>query len=314
MDVAPFIYKQLPVTGGWIELAGRAFFRLTGADRHRYLNGQITQSVDGMAPGEARYACALDAKGGIVADLFFREAEDGFLIDVPAELREDAAARLERYMIADDVMLEDCPDDIALFHFLYKEPPAACLPSGARMDRANRLGVDGYDLIVPATERASLVAALTASGIAALDCQLAEAIRIEHCVAAWGSEILPGTLPHEAWLTRRAVSFTKGCYIGQEVVSRIQSVGSPARLLRPITPADDSLPLLQGDELRPPNQPDAKPCGRVTSTGFSFALDKPVALAYLKRGFHEIGALVEATTPGGNQPPRPAYIISPVAS
>ncbi len=307
-------FEEFSRHGGFIRLQDRAFFVLSGSDRSRYLNGQITQAVERLAADETRYACALDAKGGIVTELYFRLAEDGeaYLLDVPVDVKEHAAARLERYIIADDVTLEDMTGSLSLIHVMGVKQPVAGLPVGVRVLQANRFGLPGFDLLAPAGSEQAVLEALKEGGAVELPVELVESLRMERGVAAWGRELLASTLPHEAGITERAVSFTKGCYIGQEVVSRIQSVGSPSRKLCLLTPLRAGGDLLPGAELHPHGQPDSKPCGQVTSAGFSFTLDKPVALAYLKRGFHEPGGLVEAKIPGVQSPPCPATIISTV--
>lgn len=314
MEAYRSAWESFCKTGGWTCLKARALFRMSGSDRKRYLNGQITQSVDQLASDETRYACALDAKGGLVTDLYFREMPDdqSYLIDVPIELRETAFARLERYMIADDVALDDLTGTLTVTHVLGMTSQEVTSVTASPVFHADRFGAHGLDIIESADASLSLADQLSARGHAELPDQLIESIRVDRGIPVWGKELLPSTLPHEAGITERAVSFTKGCYIGQEVVSRIQSIGSPSRRLCLISPLADDAHLHAGDELRPHDQPEAKPCGTITSVAFSFTLDKIVALAYLKRGFHEAGALVDSSTPDCNQPPCPATIISTV--
>ena len=216
-------------------------------------------------------------------------------------------------MIADEVELEDASERFRLAHIVHATPDPAALPDGCRLLESNRLGIAGHDLLAAPDAFDDALQTLEALGIGRIPEAVAESLRLERAVARWGVDFDSSSLPAEAGIEARAVSFDKGCYIGQEVVSRIASVGSPSRLLRLLAP------LAPGD--RPPSAGDrlyaepasAKACGEITSGGFSFALDKPLALGYLKRGANQLGMHVFAEPKDGG-PRVEIEIINPIES
>src|SRR5215475_758499 len=127
----------------FFELSSRAKFRVTGADCFRFLNGQITNDVRKASETVAIESCVLNAKGKLNAHIFIAALGESLLIDAEAELRETLRARLERYVIADDVQIEDVTDEFSLFHVLMERPPA--LGSG-RIVSARRFSAAGWDI------------------------------------------------------------------------------------------------------------------------------------------------------------------------
>ena len=113
-----------------IDLSDRAKFRVTGGDRVRFLNGQLTNELRDAIPGQTIYACVLTAKGKLCGDLFVTPLEDAFLLDCHLSLRETLLTRLEKYAIADEVEFSDQTDELTLFHTLGPELPKAILPEG----------------------------------------------------------------------------------------------------------------------------------------------------------------------------------------
>ena len=200
-----------------LPLGRRALFLFRGPDAVRYLNGQVTQDVRNLSD-TAVPACVTDAKGRLQAFVHvFPGPDDTIWVEAPPELEGELEARLGRYLIADDAEMENISGDWTLFHLLDTSGP----PSGLAL-RANRLGTEGYDLWLPASETCSLPA---------LPDDEAEALRIAAKVPAWGKELTPGILPPEALLDQSAISYHKGCYIGQEVLSRIKTAGKVNRRL-----------------------------------------------------------------------------------
>ena len=258
-----------------IDLSDRAKYRLTGGDRDRYLNGQVTNQVTRATPGVAIEACVCNVKGKLDGVVHLTRSPDGgaFWIDAPAALRDSLFARLGRYIIADDCELEDMTDEMGLIHAIGELPD---LP-GAQWRQSDRYGVPGHDLWI---EPASVPAVLATGSV--MSPQATDDLRIRHGVPAWGAELGPDTLPAEVRLDERAIDFHKGCYLGQEVVSRLESVGRPARLLALIAGDPESSPLSVGDTLHPASQDGGqKPAGTVTS----IASDGRLALAILRREF-----------------------------
>ncbi len=295
-------YLAFQQRGGIADLSSRAKFRLTGADRVRYLNGQVTANVTRLGPADALPACVTTAKGRLCGEIFISALPDALLIDTEPELRELLFQRLEKYIIADDAALEDVTDSLALFHLLpaVTEEPAAAPDCTPPSRRARRFGPTGCDLVVPAAEAPAYLAQ-NASAAAQdepsstpdprrplLSAGLLDLIRIENGVPAWGRDLGEETLPPEAGLDRTHIDYHKGCYIGQEVISRLKSVGHVNRELRRFVsadevPGDSARPLAPGMTLFAAGEPN-RAVGQLTSAAYSFALGKPIALGYLKRG------------------------------
>ena len=277
-------YQELQTRGGLADLSERVEIILTGADRVRYLNGQVTSNVQKLAANHTQPACVTTAKGKLCAEVLITATADALFIDADAALRDTLPARLERYIIADDVTLEDATDTRALLHFI--GPPPSAL-DGAWCARSRRFGRDGWDVRLPSAAFATMKAALFSQHLL-LDDALLETLRIEAGIPRWGRDIGEDTLPPEAGLDRTHIDYHKGCYIGQEVISRLKSVGHVNRQLTGFV-SENGSPLAVGAVIFAPGE--ARAIGVITSAAFSFALDKPIALGYLRRGSPTSGLL-----------------------
>lgn len=281
------------------DLTARAKFRLSGADRVRYLNGQVSNDVRKIGPGEARPACVMTAKGKMNGLIWVCTGDDALFLDTEEALRESLAMRLERYIIADDAVLDDVTEEQGLVHLLGVSTlpeEGVTLPDGVSWRRSKRFGVEGVDVSGPAALCAALVrgesgalegalkAALGGRGILRVGSEVAEVFRIECGVPLWGRELDEDTIPVEAGLEGETIDYHKGCYIGQEIISRIRSVGRVNRNLRGFllsAPVAAGTPLLDGE----------KPAGVLTSVTWSDAADSVIALGYLRRGIEESAVL-----------------------
>ena len=267
-------YRSFLQRGGVADISDRVKLRLTGADRVRFLNGQITANVVRLTPGAARPACVTTAKGRLCADIFVHASADALFVDADAAVRETLLPRLERYIISDDVTLDDVSDELRLVHLI---GPAAERPGV----RANRFGRPGLDLWLGSVEFEKVWDELSAT-FCVLDESLCESLRIEAGIPRWGRELDENTLPPEAGLERTHIDYDKGCYIGQEVISRHKSIGRVNRQLVGFT-ASEKPALMAGMRVFPPGG-DSAEIGMLTSAAWSFALEKSAALGYLKRG------------------------------
>ena len=233
--------------------------------------------------------------------------DDALLLDAPGPLRESLAARLERYVIADDVQLEDVSDGLGLCHLLNfsaaegGSPTLPDLGAGARFVRTNRYHHDGLDVFFEASRTHEVHARISAAGFTLLNEDALESLRILCGVPVWGAELDENTLPAEAGIEDRAVSFTKGCYLGQEVVSRIKSVGHVNRQLCGLRALDAS-PLYAGMRLfRVDAASGDKEMGRLTSAAPSAGHGGAafVALGYVRREAAQPGTALDALPPAG---------------
>ena len=273
----------------FIDLSDRAKLRVTGPDRIRFLNGQLTHDLSRLDPGFSVYACALSAKGKLCGDLFVTPLADAILLDYEPVLRESLAARLEKYLVADEVEIEDVTEQFALFHVCDLVLPDAILPE-ATIAVNDRFAIAGKDILVPAALNSVVLKLVNEKPLT--DSAL-EQFRIEQGIPRWGFELSEGVIPNEAGLDERAISYTKGCYLGQEIISRIKSLGHVNRHLQGVLLKNEAK-LEIGDRLIAEG---GKEIGSVTSACQSDRLHASIGLAYLKRGFDQAGAIYSVLRP-----------------
>ncbi|WP_193211102.1 YgfZ/GcvT domain-containing protein [Luteolibacter marinus] len=230
-----------------LPLERRCILSFQGPDAARYLNGQLTQDVRHLTD-EALPSCVTDAKGKLQAMVHvFRGPEESIWIEGPPEQAEELENRLTRYLIADDVEVENLSSAWQLIHLVDSPCPPPEAPGFTR--KANRIGIVGHDLWLPAG---------TNPEVTFLSHDEVETRRITAGVPAWGAELAPGMLPPEAGLDRTAISYHKGCYIGQEVLSRMKSAGRVNRRLATFLVEEG---VVAGDELAG----ETRPSGVLTS-------------------------------------------------
>jgi tRNA-modifying protein YgfZ len=248
-----------------------ALLEFRGPDAIRFLNGQLTQDVRQVIGGKISLpACVTDAKGRLQFRVTLHEADDGAIwVAGPAGTSEALEARLTRYLIADDVEFTDLTGKFDLIHFLGRVAD----PNGTCSRESNRYGVVGTDWWIPCGKLPDLPVHVLRT-----DDEL-EALRIEHGVPVWGRELLEGMLPPEALLDATDISYGKGCYIGQEVISRIRSAGKVNRRLTRFAFAADA-PVVPG----PLVDPAGANAGELTSVSPIASDGRRHALGYLKRG------------------------------
>jgi tRNA-modifying protein YgfZ len=274
----------------FFDLSERSKFRISGIDRLRFLNGQITNDLRKASETTAIEACVLNAKGRIDAHIFVSVSGECFLFDAAAALREKLKVRLERYVIADDVQIEDVTDQFSLFHVLSRQAPAL---ESDRIVSVRRFGEPGWDIWIEAAQRDALLQRLS-SVFNPCDSDVAEAMRIEQGIPRWGRELTNQIIPIEANLEQRTIDYQKGCYIGQEVISRIKMSGQTNKRLCGLISLDD-IPLKPGMKLVTSSSPE-KEIGWITSATRSETIGKEIALGYVKRGFNNVGTTLEAVT------------------
>jgi len=263
--------------GGWMRPGERALFTLEGPDAARYLNGQLSCNILRVPPGTARTGCLLTAKGKLCAHVHVWAGPSSFFLECESILLDDVQARLEKYLIADDV---------SVTAELSADPPVHVFgqPAPDGYLRIARLGVEGYDCSAPP------------DGVPEASPQEIELLRIERGLPVWGRELAPETLVQEARLEESAVDFDKGCYVGQEVVSRLKSVGRVNSRLFGFVGALGEPPA-SGLVLHPLEHPEMV-AGRITSHALHFELAQTVALGYLHRQFDQLGRFTVTDSSG----------------
>ena len=196
----------------WTKPQDRGYLKLVGPDSIRFLNGQVTNKLDGRVAEKVIPACVCNVKGKVEALVWITrgESEDCLLIETEADRTEDVYNRLDRYLIADDCELEICSDIVTVTHIISRD-----IPEGEK--ECWRYGVKGYDI----RDR-------DATGVVDGE-ELSETLVLEtklrNGIPEWGFEMTGQEFPADLGLDQWAVDFHKGCYLGQEIVSRIESVG-----------------------------------------------------------------------------------------
>jgi tRNA-modifying protein YgfZ len=280
-------YRQLREECGLVDRSARGKLTVSGGEAAEYLQGQLTNDVEALEPGEAQYAALLDRKGHMQADMrVLRVGPEEIWIDTEPEALAAAERHLETYKIGRDVTIADVTGERAILSLIgprsVEIAGTAALPEheseAIKLGGVECLAVgtsDGVDLIAKADGAADLRAALTVAGAVEVGCEAAEVIRIEAGIPRFGGEMSGETMPAEAGIVERAVSFTKGCYIGQEPVARLHYKGRPNRRLRGLELSAAAAP---GEPLRL----GEKEVGRIGSACLSPARG-PIGLAIVRR-------------------------------
>jgi tRNA-modifying protein YgfZ len=281
-------YRALRDLAGLVDRSERAKLVVTGSESVTYLQGQISNDVEAVAVGGGCYAALLDRKGHMRADLrVLRVADDELWLDTEAIAGSAVQRHLEMYKIGRDVEIADEAADLAIVSVI--GPAAAELtgagpltPEYAHREiaivgaRARAVATDvGIDLIIAATDAEPVRRALVEAGAVEVSEAAAEILRVESGRPRFGAEMSEATIPAEAGIDERAVSFTKGCYIGQETVARLHYKGKPNRHLRGLrldAPASSGEAIGLGD----------REVGKVGTACVSPALG-PIALAIVRR-------------------------------
>jgi folate-binding protein YgfZ len=280
-------YRQLREECGLLDRSDRGKLLLRGAESAEYLQGQLTNDIEALEPGEGCYAALLDRKGHMQADMrVLRPVEGEIWIDTEAETLAASRRHLEMYKIGREVELEDVTAERAILSLIGPRsadlagapplPEHACQQVAIEGIESLAVGTAlGLDLIVAAGDGDALRAALAEAGAPEVSAEAVEILRIEAGTPRFGAEMDSATMPAEAGIVEAAVNFEKGCYIGQETVARLHYRGKPNRHLRGLrlsAPAASGATLALGD----------KAVGTVGGSCIS-PVHGPIALAILRR-------------------------------
>jgi folate-binding protein YgfZ len=303
---------------------GRDVLAVRGPDAEAYLQGQLSQDVAALAVGASADSLLLEPDGKLSALLRVTRTDgQGFVLDVDGGYGEAVAARLRRFLLRSKVELEPLPwRDLSLRGTGVGEAAAGLLTvlaeRGVLALPFAWNGWTGIDLLGPADVVLGPDDAALPDGVTACGAEAVEACRIVSGVPAMGSELTGKTIAAEAGLVERTVSFTKGCYTGQELVARLDSRGSNVarRLVGVVAPAGDDTPLTRGMTLHGGEAPagdgatEDKVAGTITSAAWSAELGAWVALAYLQRKVEAPGPVRVRSGDGvgGSRPARAALL------
>lgn len=287
-------YEGLREKAAWLDLSARGKIRVTGEDRARLLHAMTTNHVQQLQPGQGCYAFFLSAQGRILADVNILCRAEDFLLDTEPETREKIYQHLDKFIIVDDVTLEDltprmvtiavegpCAADVlrTMAAPVPEAEYASLAWNQALVARLDSTGSPGFFFIAPLSARDELIAAIGNAGAPEADMEAATAVRLEHGKPRYGDDLSERYLSQEA-NQPQALHFSKGCYLGQEIVERVRSRAQIHRRLLPVH-IDTDQPPAPGARL----QSDGKDAAEITSAAYSPALHKTVALAYVRIDF-----------------------------
>ena len=304
-------YTAVQSSVGFLNLSYRGKLEVTGSDRVSFLHSIISNDVQGLPEFDGRYGTLLTPTGKIISDFYYYVFAEFVLIDIEPGLVPKTMETLQKYIIMDEVHLKDISDDVA--HFSLQGPRSGKLISqlfgvpgpsrgyqvqetnweGARtwLIRKGELADTGYEVLLSEKAAPSLRGAILEAGSGGLDLrqvgqEARNILRMEAAIPWYGVDMDESHYPMEARLDS-AISLTKGCYMGQEVVARATNLGGVPKLLLGLKLASDSIAPKGAKVL----EKKGKPIGQVTSSVFSPRLQTSIALAYLKRAFALPGRL-----------------------
>jgi folate-binding protein YgfZ len=294
---------------------------LTGADRSSYLQGLLTNDIAALSAGQGCYAALLTAQGRMLSDMRVSELGDRILIDLPGATAESVRQRLADFIFSEDVEVRDAADLAQLGVYGPKAASMlASLLSPSSRERLEQMAIDsneqlrfgdtpvtvvrsddygvaGFEVFVSTLEAGRLSDAVRAAGAKDVTADAVEVTRIEAGRPEFGADMDEHTIPLEAGIESRAISYTKGCYVGQEVIIRVlhRGHGRVARRLVGLLGTDADGTLTRGMRI----EAERKLIGSITSAVVSPRLRRPIALGYVHRDFAEPGTVLQVTGDAG---------------
>ena len=306
-------YRALTGLVALVDLSFRGCLAVLGDDRVKFINGQVTNEVAGLKPGQGCYAALVNAKAKMQTDLHVYRLDDELILDFEPGLLDTVKARLESHIVADQVELVDASPHFGLLSLQGPKTADVLVSLGLSLPGESfahtktplddlevyvmnngRYGPDGCDLYVrkeslaKAAER--LAKAVEAQGGCLAGRRATEIVRVEAGLPRFGADMDHNTLPPEACLEARAISYTKGCYIGQEIIARIRTYG---RVNRSLVGYRLDAGLDAGTQLI---DDSGKTVGTLTSVVDSPRFG-PIALGLAKRGSETPGQVFTAREP-----------------
>jgi folate-binding protein YgfZ len=299
-------YAALRTAVGIVDRSHLGRVLVTGSDRRSYLHGLLTNDIESLTAGTGCYAALLTPQGRMLSDMRVWELGDAILIDLPRSATASIAAHLERFVFSEDVQVRDVTEELRQIGLFgpraaelvrqlldcAEEPGQLPLYGSTRCSygaatgfivRSDDVGVAGFDLITKRMDDDTLLQSLMAAGAVLVEPEAAETIRIEDGRPRFGVDMDEHTIPLEAGIEDLAISRTKGCYVGQEVIVRVLDRGH-GRVARRLV----GLSLTPGAPVPPTGaaiRAADRDIGRVTSATYSLAMGRAIALGYVQRDF-----------------------------
>lgn len=326
-------YEAVRGAAGLCDRSYRETIWITGTDRQEFLHGMVSNDVKSLRPGEGVYAVLLTPKGKMIADLWIYCLSEACVVVTEPATATQLAQTLGRYTLTSEVTIENRsadygmlslfgPRSAALACGVLGEPPTDPRELSHRtaefngrpvlLARSACSGEEGFDLLAPRSILEPLWLALEQSGagnsLLAVGWTALEVLRVETGIPRFGQDMDHDTIPLEAGIESRALSFTKGCYMGQEIIARIVHRGHVNRKLAGLRLAPGSA-IGRGE----PIFQDEEPVGRITTAVLSPRFG-PIALGYVRRELADPGRLVRIGATSANIVALPFYSRSPAAA
>ncbi len=298
-------YDALRNTAAVLDLSLTAKLEVSGKNAVQFLNGLVTNEVKSLQPGQGVLAAFLNVQGKVVSLCRFYKTDTHFLLEFDATNREAIFKNLSRFVLAGEFFVKDVSEECALLSVqgpmsdallsdLLSQPIEAepeyrnyqAVGNGTNILIAShaRCGSTGFDVFVPAEAKAAIYQILIAGGATVAGSEALEIARLEAAIPREGVDVTDANILLEAGYDK-AISYTKGCYLGQEIIARIHYRGQPARQLRSFA-IEATEPPGKGTELW---AADGKKVGEITSSAHSFAHHRIIALGYVHRYYLAVG-------------------------
>lgn len=281
-----------------VDRSSQGTIALTGGDRASFLHALLTNDIALLAAGQGVYAAFLTPQGRMISDMRVIETGHRMLLNVERDIAGPLAERFDTLVFSEDVQAKDATGELAVAgvhgpsaaRMVQRATGISVVDLAGQYDnmtsdsltivRDDSLGVPGYDVYVPATDADAMRARLIEAGAVMASEETAETLRIEAGRPRFGIDMTTDTIPLEAGLDDRAISFTKGCYVGQEVIIRVmhRGHGRVARRLVSIVLSNGTVPA-RGDKIHV----GERVIGEITSATASPRLGAPLALGYVQR-------------------------------
>lgn len=297
-------FVALTEAAGVLDLSARSRLCLLGDDAAGFLHGQVTNDVAGLAPFTGCYAALVDAKGKMQSDLFAYRLAEEILIDFELGYAEAVQSRLEKFIITEDVEIADAAPHFGLLSIQGPQAPEAMAAAGMPAPDVElaiettadeiyvinnpRLGTSGFDLFVP-TEVVDETIKLVSKNAPLCPETAFDKARVLATIPRFGVDLTEENLPPEGGLEPRAISYSKGCYIGQEVIARIRTYGQVRQTLRGLrigAAVDEGDAVFSGE----------KKVGKISSV----VTEPDFALGMIARAANEPGTSLRVETKNGS--------------
>jgi folate-binding protein YgfZ len=314
-------YQVIREGAGIGAVSARGQIALTGRDRATYLQGLLTNDIPALQPGQGCYAAWLTAQGRMLTDMHALQSDGMLLLDVPASLVDETVARLDQFIFSEDVQVAPLagsltavwlhgPSSSAVLARVldgapsvngwanYAHAPLAWGGAPAVAARIDQLGVPGYCVYLEPAREAAFREALVANGAVVVSAGAIDAARIEAGYPVFGLDMTTETIPLEAGIEGRAISLTKGCYVGQEVIIRVLHRGHGRVAKKLVGLRIEGGGVAAGARILAGGAADAKALGTITSVAASPRLGN-VALGYVHRDSTAPGTSLQVESSDG---------------